>query len=133
MQLQLLSQDVQYSLQDVTDTAFVNMPKNMRELQDVTREAATLQAETDALREQLQKDGCRETAPQLSVLTELDAIKLRAEECMEKLQQAESLDKLRLQVSHGPQRHEVPASIGPRSQIRTTIAVVEHVPMEVGT
>ena len=98
MRMQLLAQDVQYNLRDASDLAMMNLPKSQREIEMIQADAASLQAQTDRLKQQLEANLESSDAPRIAALTELDTIKSAAEDCVEKLNEAEKLDNLRLQV-----------------------------------
>ena len=98
--------------------------ENLREIEVVRKEAAVLQGQTDVLRQQLQARVESITAPQLAVLTELDAIKEKASECVEKLQKAEGLDKLRLQVDQAFRTGSAHKVGGALAALRTALEVV---------
>lgn len=100
MRMQLLAQDVQYNLRDSSDLAMMNMPKSQREIELIQAEAGALHAHTERLKQQLEANMRSSDAPRIAALSELDSIKLKAEGCVDKLDQAEKLDNLRLQVEN---------------------------------
>jgi hypothetical protein len=100
MRMQLLAQDVQYNLRDSSDLAMMNLPKSQREIELIQAEAGTLHAQTERLKQQLEASMHTSDGPRIALLGELDAVKLKAEGCVEKLNEAEKLDNLRLQVDN---------------------------------
>jgi hypothetical protein len=100
MRMQLLAQDVQYNLRDSSDLAMMNLPKSQREMELVQTEAGALHAQTERLKNALEDTMRTSDGSRIAHLGELDAIKVKAEGCVEKLNEAEKLDNLRLQVEN---------------------------------
>ena len=100
MRMQLLAQDVQYNLRDSSDLAMMNLPKSQREIELIQAEASRLHGQTERLKQQLEGNMHSSDATLIAALSELDQIKLRAEGCVDKLNEAEKLDNLRLMVEN---------------------------------
>ena len=100
MRMQLLAQDVQYNLRDSSDLAMMNLPKSQRDMELVQTEAGALHTQTERLKKELEDTMRTSDGSHITHLSELDAIKLKAEACVEKLNEAEKLDNLRLQVEN---------------------------------
>ena len=100
MRMQLLAQDVQYNLRDSSDLAMMNLPKSQREMELIQAEAGALHTQTERLKKELEDTMRTSDGSRIAHLGELDVIKLKAEGCVEKLNEAEKLDNLRLQVEN---------------------------------
>jgi hypothetical protein len=115
MRLELNAQDVQYNLRDASDLAILNLPKCMRDIGVIQTEACALQARTDKLRRVLKGHLDNSDAPRIQALCGLDAIKLKAEECVGRLDEAEKLDNLRQKVENAfraDDLHEIAKAVG---------------------
>ena len=90
-----------YNLRDASDLAMLNLPKSQREMELIQAEAGALHAQTERLKQQLEENMRTSDGSRIAHLGELDAIKVKAEGCVEKLNEAEKLDNLRLHPPNG--------------------------------
>eukprot|EP01116_Phalansterium_solitarium_P021414 TRINITY_DN6645_c0_g1_i1.p1 TRINITY_DN6645_c0_g1~~TRINITY_DN6645_c0_g1_i1.p1 ORF type:complete len:861 (-),score=300.25 TRINITY_DN6645_c0_g1_i1:236-2818(-) len=93
MKLQLLSQEISQSLEDMSSQALLTVPRSMREIEKVRKEAADLKRKLDSFTDSLSRleDG---TLTSMRMLAELDKVKMRMEGVFTALREAEKISKL---------------------------------------
>ncbi|XP_032828322.1 conserved oligomeric Golgi complex subunit 7 [Petromyzon marinus] len=127
MKLQLFIQEVNNSIEDISQQALQNLPRVLKDVEAVRQEATFLKEQMALVKEDIRKVE-QDTAQSMQVLVEIDKVKSRMQAAAEALQEADKWTTLSAEIEDVYKTQDVQLIAGKLTGLQSSLAMLVDTP-----
>uniref|UniRef100_UPI00358E06B8 conserved oligomeric Golgi complex subunit 7-like n=1 Tax=Myxine glutinosa TaxID=7769 RepID=UPI00358E06B8 len=127
MKLQLFMQEVNNSIEDISNQAMQSLPRVLRDVESVRQEAATLAKQMALVKEDIRKVE-QDTSQSMKVLVEIDKVKSRMQAASEALHVADKWSTLNAEIEGVFKLQDVVVIAEKLTGLQSSLCMLEDTP-----